>query len=100
MCSPVQFKLRFTAQARLKLEWLAANDPAKLKKVRRCLGRLERNPRHPSLNSHKYRSMVGPHGGGVWESYVENRTPGAWRVWWQFAPERGEITIVDLDAHP
>jgi hypothetical protein len=38
---------------------------------------------------------------------VENRTPGAWRIWWMYAPDeiRDEqaiavITVLDIDPHP
>ena len=36
----------------------------------------------------------------VWESYVEQDTPAAWRVWWYYGPAKGEITVVDLGPHP
>ena len=36
----------------------------------------------------------------VWESYVEQDTPAAWRVWWYYGPAKGEITVVDLAPHP
>jgi hypothetical protein len=33
-----------------------------LKQVRKTLGLLESNPRHPSLQTHKYHSLRGPNG--------------------------------------
>lgn len=69
---------------------------------------LEQNPRHPGLNSHDiqavsdrfaerfgYRSPVK-----IWESYLENRTAGARRVFWAYGPNRHEITIVAIEKHP
>lgn len=72
----------------------------KLRKVQACLAKLEANPRHPGLQSHRYESLAGPNGDPVWESYVENQTPGAWRVWWWYGPEEGEISILTIGPHP
>ena len=82
-------------------------DPAKpacvtkLKKARKAL-RLLRDigPSHPGLNSHKYQSLSGPNGEDVWESYVESKTPGAWRIWWQYGPDPDTVTIITLGPHP
>ena len=96
------FDLRLTSEAQAALAKMAndAGATLKLRKVRAALGRLQQNPRHPGLQSHEYHSMVGPLGDKVWESYVENRTPRAWRIWWQYGPERGTITVVAIGPHP
>jgi hypothetical protein len=74
---------------------------AKLKKVRKTLRLLaDQGPRHPSLSSHQYQSIPGPGGAPLWESYVENRTPSAWRIWWIYGPGGEEITVVTLGPHP
>jgi hypothetical protein len=57
------------------------------------------DPRHPGLNSHRYQSVQGPGGEPLWESYVENRTPGAWRVFWIYQPE-DSITMISIGPHP
>ena len=36
----------------------------------------------------------------VWESYLENNTPKAGRIFWVYAPERNDITIIGLEPHP
>ena len=33
-------------------------------------------------------------------AYVENRTPGPWRIWWISGLEEDMITIVTLGPHP
>lgn len=38
--------------------------------------------------------------GPIWQSYVENNTPGAWRVTWVYGPKAGQITIVSFHSHP
>jgi hypothetical protein len=74
---------------------------AKFKKVRKALRLLEQvGPRHPGLHSHDYQSIPGPGGATLWESYVENKTPSAWRIWWIYGPDDGQITIVTVGPHP
>jgi len=75
-------------------------DPKKHRKVVKCLGLLESNPRYPWLNSHRYQNLDHIHGEKIWESYAENRTPGAYRVFWHYGPDDGEITIVAITPHP
>jgi hypothetical protein len=83
----VAFKLRFATKADEALKALeASGDQVKLKKVRRALGRLEQNPRHPGLNSHLYENFPADRDVKVWDSYVENRAPSAWRIFWQYGP--------------
>ncbi len=55
---------------------------------------------HTGLHSHKYHSITGPNGEDVWESYVENRTPGAWRIWWIYGPDADTLTVVTIGPHP
>lgn len=40
------------------------------------------------------------YGKKVFESYLENQTPGAARMFWTYGPERGDITILALEPHP
>lgn len=98
------FRLSFTTEARQQLRDLEQDenkkDLQKLKRVRKCLALLEQNPRHSSLNSHKYDEIRGSNKEDVWESYVENNTPSAWRVFWHYGPGKGVITIVAITAHP
>ncbi len=75
-------------------------DLKKLKKVRKCLGLIETNPRHPGLHSHRYEEKKGRNGEDVWESYVENNVPAAWRLFWHYGPAKDEITIVAITQHP
>ena len=58
------------------------------------------NLRHPGLNTHKFNSLKGPKGEEVFEAYVENQTPGAYRVFWCYGPGQEEITILAITPHP
>ena len=62
--------------------------------------RSRRGECQPGLNTHKYSSIQGKNGEEVFESYVENKTPGAFRVFWHYGPDRQEITIVAITPHP
>jgi len=100
----VPFKITLTDTARTQLRELEHDDDkedlVKLKKVRRCLGCLQSNPKHPSLETHAYSSMEGESGEKVWEAYAENNTSAAWRIFWHYGPAKGEITIVAITQHP
>ncbi|MGH9092024.1 MAG: hypothetical protein ACRDZR_11700 [Acidimicrobiales bacterium] len=94
------FELLLANSVSALVDDLESKDPQQHRKVIRCLAKLEQNPEHPGLQSHPYRTFDGPNGEAVFESYVENRTPAAWRVWWFYGPERRQITVVDLGPHP
>ena len=73
----------------------------KYKKVVKTLRLLESvGPRHPGLQSHLYHSIKGPNGGPLWESYVENNTPSAWRIFWEYGPGEDELTLITVGPHP
>jgi hypothetical protein len=61
---------------------------------------METNLRNPSLQTHKYNAIQGQNGEEVFESYVENRTPAAFRVFWHYGPNPQEITIIAITPHP
>jgi len=114
------FTLRWTheavsAYARLKDAATAAlkKPPAKgrrkaprneglFKKVHKCISLLAENPRHPGLQTHEFRSLENPFNPHekVFEAYAQNRTPGAFRIFWCYGPATGEITIIAITPHP
>lgn len=93
--------LLYTDEAKALLRDLAKTNPAKNRKMLKTLRLLQDiGPAHPGLSSHKYHLRSGAGGQDLWESYVENGTPGAWRIWWLYGPEADSITIVTLGPHP
>ncbi len=96
----MNFRLVFTTEAQEALAQLKETDSKKYKKVLKTLGLMETNLRHPSLNTHKYESLSGPNGEEIFEAYVENKTPAAFRVFWYYGPEQGFITILAITPHP
>ena len=66
----------------------------------KTLALMETNLRNPSLQTHKYNAIQGQNGEEVFESYVENRTPAAFRVFWHYGPNQQEISVIAITPHP
>lgn len=96
----MNFRLEFQPEALKAFTSLKQSDPKKFKKILKTLGYMETNLRHPGLNTHEYDAYVGPEGEKVFESYVENKTPGAFRIFWYYGPDKGVITIFAITPHP
>jgi len=105
----MQRQLYFTDEADTQLTALESN-PAKaglLKQVRKTLALLESNPRHPSLHTHEYDSIAGANGERIREAYAQNKTPGAYRVFFHYGPDSGTakkrhpaLTVIAITPHP
>ena len=100
--SKMMFELIFTEKAGLQLDVIenAKDKKNVLKAVRKTLGLMEVNLRHPSLHTHGYDDLVGADGEKVFESYAQNQTPGAYRVFWHYGPQKKQITVVAIIPHP
>jgi hypothetical protein len=105
----VPYQLRFAPAAAEAIQKLTGGGQATavtLKKVRKALGLLQANPTYPGLHSHLYQHFPGLEKDKVWDSYVENRTPGAWRIFWMYGPhethdgvEVAVITVLTIGPH-
>ncbi len=95
-------RLLFSRKGKENLATLSSSPALskQLKAVQKSLGYLQINPRHPGLNTHKYQSLSGPNGEDVFEAYAQNNTPGAYRIFWHYGPEKDEITILGIVSHP
>lgn len=60
------------------------------------------NPRHPGLRTHRFEGKTHPYDPKeiVFEAYIQNNTPGAYRLFWCYGPNKGEITILEISSHP
>jgi hypothetical protein len=94
------FRIVLTDEAWEAFNRLAAQNPTKHEKVRKTLGLMETDLRSKSLQTHQYESLKGPDNEKVYEAYVENRTPGAFRVFWYYGPGKGVITVFAITTHP
>jgi len=97
---PFDLDLSFEAESLLATLAGETGDAVRLRKIEHALARLQSNPRHPGLNTHRYRTKAGPNGEAVWEAYVENRAPGAWRIWFCYGPGRNVISVLAIGPHP
>jgi bisphosphoglycerate-dependent phosphoglycerate mutase len=96
------YELEFSNEANAQMERLDA-DPSlskRRKSVPKALGYLETNPRHQSLQTHKYQSLKGPNKEEVFEAYAENQVSAAYRIFWYYGPSTGKITIIAITPHP
>ena len=98
------FVIFFTQTAGTELERLV-NSPADkslAKQIKKSLGYLVMNPKHPSLKTHAYDSISHPYDPGqkVFEAYAQNNTPSAYRLFWCYGPDKKQITIIAITPHP
>lgn len=70
------------------------------KKWGNALKKLSDNPMYPSLHSHEIDVLSRRYGMKVWQSYLENKTSGAMRMFWVYGPGQQQITIIALEPHP
>jgi hypothetical protein len=36
----------------------------------------------------------------IFQSYIENNTPSAGRLFWTYAPDKSDITVLAIEPHP
>lgn len=94
------WRLEFTKEADAQRKAIEEGNPQKYKKVGRALGLLEQNPKHPSLETHRFTSLSGPNGEDLWVAYVENAITHAYRILWCYKQgERGVIVVAYVGPH-
>jgi len=100
--APETFELRYTPTAEKTLRSLKddKNQVRRYKKAVKALKNLRtEGPSYPALHSHLLITITF-NGSPVWQSYIENKTPGAWRMTWVYGPHDGVITLTSFHAHP
>lgn len=75
-------------------------DERLYKKWGKALKKLAADPFYPSLQTHEIPPLSRRYGMKVWQSYLENKTSGAMRMFWVYGPDNQEITIIGLEPHP
>jgi hypothetical protein len=105
-----QRELRFTFEADRQLTTIE-NEPSLKsvhKQVRKTLRYLQANLSAKSLQTHEYQSLTRRYGIKVFEAYVQQKAPGAYRVFWHYGPDETAkdgrripiITIIAIVPHP
>ncbi len=92
-------------QQGFKSKTLKKDEMRLAKKLFKAIAHLSRDPFYPSLESHEIepltkRFSTPPKADKVYESYLENNTPAAGRLFWVYGPRNGMITLVGLEPHP
>lgn len=79
---------------------LGKNELKTFKKLLKCFNHLKNNPKHPGLKTHEIDTLSNKAGFKIWQSYIENNTPAAGRVFWAYGPGKNEISILGFEPHP
>lgn len=98
----MKFVLSFTPTAKNALKELKEDSglQKRYQAVKKALKFLSENPKHPSLQTHKYYSIKGPYDEEIFEAYAEQKTPAAYRIFFYYGPSKGIITIFAIIPHP
>ena len=100
----MSFELKFTKAADIQLKNIEKNPSksALSRQIKKSLGYLQINPKHPSLKTHIFTSAIHPWDlkEKVFEAYVQNNTPSAYRIFWCYGPGKKQITIIAITPHP
>lgn len=98
------FEVVLTRRAQEELERLegSSHHPGLIRQVKKTLGFLQTNPRHPSLQTHVFHSLENPYDPQekVFEAYVQQHAPAAYRIFWCYGPKTRQITILAIAPHP
>ena len=79
---------------------LGRDEEKFFKKLVKALGYLGENPRHNSLASHEIDALTAKYGLKIFQSYLENHTPAAGRIFWAYGPDKKDITVLAIEPHP
>ena len=79
---------------------LTKDEEKFFKKLVKALGYLQENPRHNSLASHEIDELTRKYELKIFQSYLENNTPAAGRLFWAYGPDQGDITVLAVEPHP
>lgn len=101
--SELKSKAEAALEARKKSgEKKSSRQEGLFKQVKKCIDLLLENPRHPGLHTHEFKSERNPYSKDekVLEAYAQQKTPTAYRFFWCYGPEQGQITIITITSHP
>lgn len=93
------FELELSRAAVKTLSKLERYDKVAHAAVQKALGTLQINPDHSGLNTHPWRGKKCPHDKTLFESYAQNGSGSAYRIFWCYKPD-SEPTIVVAEISP
>lgn len=89
-----------TLSRAVKDKTASKNEKELFQRLGKTLVLLSSNPKHPSLKTHDIEELTKRYGIKVWQSYLENNTSSARRLFWVYGPKKNDITIIGLEPHP
>ena len=97
-----QTRSRASKQSGGKKKTKSSKQEGLFKQVAKAIRQLAENPRHPSLHTHEYDSLEHPFDpkAKIFEAYAQNKTPGAYRIFWCYGLKKSEIAIIAITPHP
>lgn len=79
---------------------ISKSDAQLYKKWGKAMKLLATDPFYPGLQTHEISALSKRYGIKVWQSYLENKTSRAMRMYWVYGPNSQSITIIGLEPHP
>jgi hypothetical protein len=98
----ILFDIIWADSAKETFNYLKSNPSEKkhYKSVKNAINKLAQNPKYPGLQSHPFESLKGVGAEKVYESYAENNTPGAYRLFWYYGATKNTINLFLITHHP
>lgn len=87
-------------KARAEAGMLKKDEAQVYKKWGKAMSLLATDPRYPGLQTHEIEALSRRYGMKVWQSYLENNTPGTGRLYWVYGPDKQDITVIGIEPHP
>ena len=97
---PEMQKLWSELQQKYRSGEISRKESLLYKKWGKAIKLLSEYPKYPGLHTHEIPPLSKRYGMKVWQSYLENKTSGAMRMFWVYGPNQQEITIIGLEPHP
>lgn len=79
---------------------ISKDDLLLYNKLGKAMHLLSLNPVYPGLHTHEISALSKRYGHKVWQSYLENNTSKALRIYWVYGPNQHDITIIGISKHP
>ena len=97
---PEMQELWLDLQGKYRSGTITKKEERLYKKWGKTMKLLAADPMYPSLQTHEIEPLSRRYGMKVWQSYLENKTSSAMRMFLVYGPNQKEITIIGLEPHP
>lgn len=87
-------------ERKARIETLGKSEEKLYRLWGKAMSLLANDTRHPGLHTHEIEALSRRYGQKVWQSYLENKTSGAARMYWVYGPGQNDITVIGLEPHP